>query len=109
MRAATFCFHVMSWKTKMAHCFTGDRKHLGSVHRDETTLRSYRFGRRRERYGRGLSALHRANSYLKALIQSMANTKFRRMLRELELWGTRLNMGDEFWIPDALRDREPTK
>ena len=93
----------------MAHCFTGDSKHLGSVHRDETTLRSYRFGRRRERYGRGLSALHRANSYLKALIQSMANTKFRRMLRELELWGTRLNMGDEFWIPDALRDREPTK
>ena len=94
----------------MADYFTGDCKHLGSVHQDDSKLRSYRFGRRHERHGRRLSArLHRANSYLKALIQSMANTKFRRMLRELELWGTRLNMGDEFWIPDALRDREPTK
>jgi hypothetical protein len=39
----------------------------------------------------------------------MADTKFRRMLRELELRGTRLNMRDELWTPDALRDREPTK
>ena len=93
----------------MAHYFTGDCKHLGSVHRDDSKLRSYRFGWRRERHGRGLSALHRANSYLKALIQSMADAKFRRMLGELELTGTRLDMRDEAWIPDALRDHDKTK
>jgi hypothetical protein len=99
----------MSWNTKMAHYFTGDYKHLGSVHRDDSMLRSYRFGRRHEWHGRGLSALHRANSYLKALIQSIADAKFRRMVRELELRGTRLDMRDELWTPDALRDRKPTK
>jgi hypothetical protein len=93
----------------MAHYFTGDCKHLGSAHRKETKLRSYRFGRRRERHGRGLSALYRANSYLKALIRSIADAKFRRMARELELRGTRLDMRDELWTPDALRDRKPTK
>jgi hypothetical protein len=39
----------------------------------------------------------------------MADAKFRRMLRELELRGTRLDMRDELWTPDALRDREPAK
>ena len=79
----------MSWNTKMADYFTGDCKHLGSVHQDDSKLRSYRFGRRHERHGRGLSALHHANSYLKALIQSMADAKFRRMVCELELRGAR--------------------
>jgi hypothetical protein len=78
--------------------------HPGSFRRDDAELHHYRFGRRRERHGRGLSALHYANSYLRALIQSIADAKLRRMLRELELRGTRLDMRDELWTPDALRD-----
>ncbi len=93
----------------MAHYLTGDCKHFGLVHRDETNLRRYRFGRRRESHGRGLSALQSANSYLKALIQSIADAKFRRMIHEFELRGTRLDMRDELWSPDALRYRDTTK
>lgn len=91
----------------MAHYFTSDYKQLGSVRPEEQ--RSYRFGRRRENHARGTSALHRANSYLKALIQSIADAKFRRMMRELELRGARLDTRDELWIPDELRDRDPIK
>jgi len=79
-------------------------KHAVSFRRDDSELRHYRFGRRRERHGRGLSALHYANGSLRALMQSIADAKFRRLLRELELRGTRLNMRDELWTPDALRD-----
>jgi hypothetical protein len=93
----------------MARYFTGDHTHLGSVGRDETELRSYRFGRRREGHARSPSALHRANSYLKALIQSIADAKFRRMLRGLELRGARLDARDELWIPDELLDRDTTE
>ncbi len=93
----------------MTHYVTGE--HFGSFRRDEseTELRSYRFGRCREKHGRGLSALLRANSYLKNMIHAIADAKFRRMLRQLELRGTRLDMRDELWIPDALRDRETAK
>ncbi len=93
----------------MAHYFTGDYKQLGSVRRDEIELGSDQFGRRREGHARSPSALHRANSYLKALIQSIADARFRRMLRELELRGTRLDTRDELWVPDELRDRGATK
>lgn|GEM_PF-6050993 len=79
-------------------------EHPGSLRRDDAEPGNYRFGRRRERHGRGLSALHYANGCLRALIQSIADAKFRRLLRELELRGTRLNMRDELWTPDALRD-----
>jgi hypothetical protein len=93
----------------MARHFTGDHTHLGSVRRHETELCSYRFGRRREGHARSPSALHRANSYLKAFVQSIADAKFRRMLRELELRGTRLDTRDELWVPDELRDLNATK
>ena len=91
----------------MTHFLSAE--HLRSFRRDEVEQRSYRFGRRGESHARGLSALHRANSYLKALIQSVADARFRRMLRELELKGARLDMRDELWTPDALRDRDPVK
>lgn len=93
----------------MAHYFAGDCEHLGSLRRDEAEpdLRGYRFGRRHERHGR--SALHRANSYLKNLVQAIADAKFRRALRAIELRGTRLDRRDELWMPDELRDRDTTK
>ena len=94
----------------MAHYFVGDRKHLGSLCRDESELelRSYRFARRRG-HGRGRSALYHANSYLKNLIQSIADAKFRRMRRELELGSAWLDRPDEVWMPNAPRDRDTTK
>ena len=96
---------------KMAHYLTAHSKHFGALHRGEAKheLSGYRFGRRHEMYARGRSALHRANGYLKSLIQSMADAKFRRMLRELERRGRHLDMHDELWVPDALRDRDATK
>ncbi len=91
----------------MAYCFTGE--HTNSFRRDDAELRKYRFGRRRERHARARSALHLANGYLKNLIQAIADAKFRRMLRDLELRGTRLDRLDEIWVPDELRDRSTTK
>jgi len=84
-------------------------KHPVSFRRDDAEPRTYRFGRRRERHGRGLSALHHANGYLRAFIQSVADTKFRRMLREFELRDTHLDLPDELWTPDAVREREGSK
>jgi hypothetical protein len=95
----------------MSHDLTHHLKPFGLLHRDEAGLElgGYRFGRRREIHGRGRSALHRASSYLKALVQSIADAKIRRMLRELELKRGCLEMRDELWVPDALRDRGTTK
>ena len=87
----------------MAHFPAGDCNQTVSIRQDD--LPGYRFGQRSKRHARGRSALQRANSYLKALIQSIADAKFRRVLRELELRGTRLDMQDELWTPDALRHR----
>lgn len=93
----------------MAYYYAGNRGQSGPLHRNETELRGYRFGRHRNRHARSLSALHRANSYLRVLIQSMADARFRRMVRELEAGGSRLDMRDERWIPDALRGRAQLK
>jgi hypothetical protein len=95
----------------MAHYLISHGKHFGAFRRGEAEreLGGHRFGRRHETHVRGQSALHRANSYLKALIQSMADAKFRRMLHELERRGRHLAMRDELWVPDALRDRDTTK
>jgi len=88
----------------MPHYFTGE--YLGSFRRDEadSELRGYRFGRRHERSGP--SAVHRANSYLKNLVQAIADAKFRRALRAIELRRTHLDRRDELWIPDELRHRD---
>lgn len=95
----------------MAHYLISHSKHLGAFRRGGAALElgSYRFGRRHETHVRGRSALHRVNSYLRSLIQSMADARFRRMLRELERRERHLDMRDELWVPDALRDRDTTK
>jgi hypothetical protein len=93
----------------MAHYLSDDCEHLGSVRQARGRIDSYRFGRRRERYSRGRSALRGATSYLNALIQSIADAKFRRMLRELELRGTRLDVCEEWQTADAPLNRETAK
>ena len=95
----------------MAHYLTAHSKHFGALHQSEAKreLGGYRFGRRHEMVGRGRSAFHRANGYLKALIHSMADAKFRRMLRELDRSGSHPDMRDKLWAADAVRDRNITK
>lgn len=90
---------------EMADYFTIDDKQLASACRDEAERCGYRFGQRRVRRARGAFALHLATSHLKALIRSIADAKVRRMLREIELGGTRQDMRGELWTPDTLRDR----
>ena len=96
---------------EMAHFLTAHSKHFAALYQGEAKheLGDYQFGRRHETYDRGRSAFHRASGYLKALINSMADARFRRMLRELGRGGRYLDMRDELWVPDALRDRDTTK
>jgi hypothetical protein len=95
---------ALPWSTKMAYYPIAGCEH--EVCGDEAQLETstYRFGRRKETSGR-ISVALRATSYLKSLIRAIADAKLRRMLRELELRGGYLDMRDELWSPDALRDR----
>jgi hypothetical protein len=95
----------------MSHYLTRDNKYRGSPYGDEGDLRlpGYRFGRGYGTYGGGRSALNRAHSYLKSLIQSIAEAKLRRMHHEVELRGIRLDGPDEAWIPNSLRHRDSIK
>ena len=61
----------------MAHYLAGRDNYRGD----------YQFGRTRGNHARGRAALNRVNGYLKAMIEAVANSKLRRMERELELRG----------------------
>ena len=54
---------------------------------------------------RGHTALSRVNSYLKAMIEAIANSKLRRMERELELRGIRYHRPDD----SRMRKSQPTR
>jgi hypothetical protein len=100
---------VMEHET--VHYLASDRRYRGSPYADEgeLSLRGYRFGRGRGKYGQGRSALIRANSYLKNLIHSIADVKLRRMRRQLELGGIRLDGPNEAWIASSLRNGDRNK
>ena len=95
----------------MVHCTASDDKYRGSPYGNESEphLPCYRFGRSWEKSGHGRSAVHRANRYLKSLIQSIADAKLRRMRRELELHGIQFDGADEEWIPNSLRKGKGAK
>jgi hypothetical protein len=95
----------------MAHYLTSEDKYRGSPNGDggEASLRVHRFGGGRGKHGRGRSALNRANSYLRGLVQSIADAKLRRIRRELELGGIRLDRPDEAWIANSLRNGDRNK
>ena len=60
----------------------------------------YRFGRtqgKRVRV-RARSALRRVNGFLQNMIEAIANSKLRRMERELELRGIRLDQASNDWV-----------
>jgi hypothetical protein len=80
----------------MTHYLTSDDKYRGLSHGDEHRyFGGYRFGRTRGKRVRGRTALSRVNGYLKAMIEAIADSKLRRMERELELRGIRYHRSDD--------------
>jgi len=65
----------------------------------------YRFGRMQRKRVRARSALRRVNGFLKNMIEAIANSKLRRMERELELRGIRLDQASNNWV---TRDPGPS-
>jgi len=61
----------------------------------------YRFGRTRDkRVGvRARRVLGRVNGFLKNMIEAIADSKMRRIERELELRGYRYDRSDNDWVP----------
>ena len=59
----------------------------------------YRFGRvhRKRLRVRARTALRRVSGYLQTMIEAIANSKLRRMERELELRGIRLDRASNNW------------
>ena len=101
----------------MAHSFTGDDKFPDLSYDDDyrsylisrrDSSGDYRFARtqmRRDRI-RIRNALRRVNDYLKTMIEAIANSKVRRMQRELELRGIRFDKDSDSWV---VRDSGPSE
>jgi hypothetical protein len=104
----------------MAHLLTGDDKFPDLTHDDAyrsylitrtDTPADYRFGRSQGKRVRiqVRSALRRVNGYLKNMIEAIANSKMRRMERELELRGIHFDPRNNNWVartPDRRSVRE---
>jgi hypothetical protein len=95
----------------MAHFLTGDEKSRDLIYDDDyrshlvtrtNAASGYRFGRTQaSRLGfRARAALSRVNGYLTNMIEAVADAKLRRMERELELRGIRLDRPDNNWLAD---------
>jgi hypothetical protein len=101
----------------MAHLLTGDDKFrdLGSDDGHRSYLASrldsssdYRFARKHVKRGNRMrSALRRVNGYLKTVIEAIADSKMRRMERELEFRGIRLDPSRNNWVVRKSRPMEP--
>jgi hypothetical protein len=93
----------------MAHLMTSDDKFRDLTYDDgyraylitrRDAPSGYRFGRtqgKRVRV-RARAALRRVNGFLKRMIEAIANSKLRRMERELELRGFRLDRINDNWV-----------
>ena len=77
----------------MAHLLTGDDKLR------EESSGDYRFARPQAKRGSPMrSALRRVNGYLKIMIEAIADSKVRRMRRDLELRGIRFDPHENNWV-----------
>jgi GDP-D-mannose dehydratase len=93
----------------MSHYLTNDDEYrdllYGDDYRSYLMARSkspdgYKFGRIHGRRVRvhARSALRRVNGYFRSMIEAIANSKLRRMERELELRGIRFDQSNESWL-----------
>jgi hypothetical protein len=89
----------------MACYLTSDDRYRGpSYEGTESNSGGYEFARGRVTSSNGRSVLSRLTGYLSSLIEAVADAKMRRMRRELELNGVRLDQSDEVWIASSLRE-----
>jgi hypothetical protein len=101
----------------MSHYLTNDDKFrdllYGDDYREYLMARSqsadgYRFGRtpgKRARV-RARSALRHVSGYFRTMIEAIANSKLRRMERELELRGIRFDRSCESWVTGKSQPTE---
>jgi hypothetical protein len=93
----------------MAHFLTSDEEYRDLIHDDDyrsylgnqgDSAGGYRFGRMRGKRVRAhaRAALRRVNGYLKNMIEAIANSKVRRMERELEPRGIRFDRINDNWV-----------
>ncbi len=101
----------------MSHFLNSDDKYrdllYGDDYRSYLMARSkspdgYKFGRIQGRRVRvhARSALRRVNGYFRSMIEAIANSKLRRMERELELRGIRFDRSNESWVAGKSRPTE---
>ena len=84
----------------MAHYLSSDDKYhgLSCGGENRSPFSGYRFGRTHGEHARGRAAFKRVNGYLKTMIEVIANSKLRRMERELELRGIRYDRPSDSWV-----------
>jgi hypothetical protein len=101
----------------MAHYLTSDEKYRDLIHDDDyrsflvdrgDSASGYRFGRTQGKHVRvqARTALRRVNGYFKNMIEAIADAKLRRMERELELRGIRLDRPNNDWV---VHNSQPTE
>ena len=89
----------------MVYGLTRNDKSRGpSYEGNESNPRSNGFARGRATGGHERSALSRLTGYLSSFVKAVADAKMRRVRRELELRGIRLEQSDEVWIASSLRE-----
>jgi len=84
---------VGPWRCKMAHSLTGDKKY-----RDSTYGHAYRFASKSGKQTRAKTGLKRLTGFLKTMIEAIADSKMRRIERELELRGYRYDRSNNEWV-----------
>jgi hypothetical protein len=89
----------------MVDDLTSNDKYRGlSYEGNESNLRGSGFARGRATGSHGRSALSRLTGYLSSLVEAVADAKMRRVRRELEFRGIRLDQSDEVWIASSQRE-----
>ena len=101
----------------MSHFLTSDEKFRDLLYGDDyraylmarsQSAERYRFGRTRGKRARlhARRALRHVTGYFRTMIEAIANSKLRRMERELELRGIRLDRSDDDWVARKFRPTE---
>lgn len=101
----------------MSHFLTNGEEYQDLIYNDDyrsylitrsNSADDYRFGRTQGKRARvhARRALRRINGYWKGMIEAIANSKLRRMERELELRGIRFDRSNNDW---AVPKSQPAK